>query len=158
MNKSLISALLALYSLLLLAPVTAQEAQPTSTSQDCATTVLDARNTLEQGRDVTVGDIRIANISTFYANYPEGRPMSYRFKLRGSAVEDIMRSPQLMTMLSKDIIEHCDTVGKVSFNPDQTDWEESYGLLGQGIVGEFRCVEPGSRSGSSLAWGYNICP
>jgi|GEM_PF-2205521 len=66
-------------------------------------------------------------------------------------------SPQLMTMISKDVIEHCETVSKVSFNLDQTDWEDTYGLLGQGRVGEFRCVEPGRGSGASLAWGYNTC-
>jgi len=157
MNKSIISGLLALQSMLFLTPVTAQELQPVQTVRDCATTLLDARNTLEQGRDVTVGEIRSFDVSSSYPDYPAGRPMSYRFRIGGSAAKDIMMSPQLMTMISKDVIEHCDTVSKVSFNLDQTDWEDTYGLLGQGRVGEFRCVEPGRGSGASLAWGYNTC-
>jgi hypothetical protein len=157
MKKFIISGLLAFHSLLLLAPVTAQETQPTQTVQDCATTLIEVRDSLEQGRDVSVLEIRRSDVSTNYADYPAGRPISYRFKLSGSAAADIMNSSRLMTTLSQEIIESCDTVSKVTFGVDQTDWESTYGLLGQGRVEGFRCVEAGRGQSSSLAWGYKFC-
>jgi len=143
--------------MLLVVPVTAQEAQPVQKVRDCATTVLEARNTLEEGRDVNISEIRSSSVSNSYSDYPEGRPMSYRFKLGGSAAADIMYSPQLMTMLSQSIIGSCGTVSNVTFAVDQTDWERTYGLVGQGRVEEFRCIEAGRGSSSSLAWGYKFC-
>jgi hypothetical protein len=157
MRKSIILGLLAFHSLLLLAPVTAQETPPVQTVQDCATTLVEVRDTLEQGRDVSVQEIHRSDVSNSYADYPAGRPISYRFKLSGSAAADIMNSSRLMTTLSQEIIESCDTVSEVTFGIDHSDWVSTYGLLGQGRVEEFRCVEVGRGHRFSLAWGYQFC-
>ena len=125
-------------------------------NKDCSTTLIEVRDELEKGRDLNVILVQSRDMSQGSEEYPTGRPMSYEFKLDGSATSNVMNSSQMLSALSTRVINGCDSVSKVTFGVNRTDWYSIYGYMGEGRVGAFRCVEP-DRSRRTLAWGYTVC-
>lgn len=127
-------------------------------NQDCSATVVAVRNELERGRALEVVLVESRDISQSFQDYPTGRPLSYHFRIEGSAVSDVMNSPQFLQALSTRVINSCTSVGSVDFGVNRTGWGETYGYMGEGRVEAFRCVMPDRRlSNRVLAWGYHFC-
>jgi hypothetical protein len=156
MRSFFLTALVTLGNLTsLIAP--AAQAQ-TATLQDCSATVIAVRNELERGRDLEVVLVETRDLTQSYADYPVGRPLSYYFRIDGTAADDVMLSPRFLTTLSTQIINRCPSAGSVDFGVNRTDWSKTYGYMGEGRVEAFRCVEPDRNRGDrQLAWGYDIC-
>jgi hypothetical protein len=159
MRKTLISLVLCLkiFGLSDISVAAQEEVSSPSTTLDCSTTVLDVRDELEQGRDLRVVAIQVIDKSNIYPDHPRGRSLGYQFDMLGDAVDDVMNSNQLLTKLSTEIINACDTVGTVTFGLRYSDWGQTYGFMGNGKVEEFRCAEVAGRSGTRWAWGYEVC-
>jgi hypothetical protein len=130
----------------------------TSDEAICASALEDARNRIEENREIRVG-INALDMSTWDSsgNYPPGRPMDYSFNLDGRAMYDIMNSPQFLNSISTDIINNCTSASAVSFVGGQSDWIITFGLFDEGQVEQFRCVSPRENDSGELPWGYMYC-
>ncbi len=127
-------------------------------NQDCSATVVAVRNELEEGRALEVVLVESRDISQSFQDHPTGRPLSYHFRIEGSAVGDVMNSPQFLQALSTRVINSCTSAGSVNFGVNHSGWSETYGYMGEGRVEAFRCVEPDrNQLNRILAWGYHFC-
>ena len=136
-------------SLVLNIPVQAQEAE---TATDCTATITDIQNIIEEGRAVTV-NTRINDISDKLTGYPTTRPYRYIFLLDGQASESIMHSFEFQKIIAKRIIANCSNIGMVTFAVSGTDYVLSNGLMSDGTIKSFDCVEKITK----LNWGEEIC-
>lgn len=133
-------------------PVVAQESHQSEGVRQCQSALLAAANRIVAGRN-----LQIVRASLYDVSAPPDLPqvsMGVAFRLAGRDAENMMFSPQLLTSISRDIITGCAGIGVVTFNVDQTDWSQEYGLV-NGRVQAFQCVDPGPEV---LEWGTTACP
>lgn len=131
------------------------QAQEVKSEKDCAGTIVNAQSAIEKGRNVQVV-IRSNDISEDYPDHPDNRPYGYNFSMQGAATNTIMSSPKFMEIIATRIIRNCDSVGLVSFGFDNSDNFETLGLIKDGTVKYFKCLDPGHNV--KINWGYIICP
>lgn len=123
--------------------------------QSCQSTVRTVENRLEEVGDLQV---EIHNGEVGYPDRPTDRPEGYVFAMTGSALESVMRSPVLLTELSANIIQSCDSVGMVTFGLANSGYVITFGLFPNGEVEPFRCVDrPDRRNIPRLRWGTYDC-
>lgn len=146
------AGLLSLDILLVLGtPIQAQEAE---TAKGCTAIITDIQNIIEKGREVTVST-RINDISDKLTGYPATRPYRYLFLLSGQASESIMHSFKFQEIIAKRIIANCNNVGMVTFAVSGTDYVLSNGLMPDGTVKSFDCID--YQKVTHLSWGQEIC-
>jgi hypothetical protein len=131
------------------------EGSKAKSENDCAGTIVNAQSVIETGRDVQVV-IRSQDISKSYPDFPKNRPYAYIFSMQGSATHSIMSSPKFMDIIATRIIKNCKSVSLVSFAYDNSDNFETLGLMKDGTVKYFECLDPGQNA--KISWGYIICP
>jgi hypothetical protein len=134
----------------------AVEAQPRKNSVECNAVLQRSKKQIQKNRKVKVVGTVTFDISQEYKNYPNNRPLSYRFFLAGSATHSILNSDQFLTMISQQIINKCPSISIVGFNESQTDYVISYGLLKNNIIGLFKCID-WEVAPKKLDWGYVGC-
>ena len=120
----------------------------------CETALLDAVNTIEDGRAVQVVDITSVDLSTRYSDYPINSPLGVVIQMEGQATADVLSSDQFMTSVSTGIIQQCEPVSLVDFDMNETDWTVVYGLV-DGTIVQFECLTPGP--GPDAKWGQEFC-
>lgn len=91
-----------------------------------------------------------------YNSYPNGRYMSYSFWIIGPGLSNLISSPRLLSSLSADIISNCNNVGIVSFGLYQSENGVTYGLMKNGAVQKFKCLDA-DRNRQTDPWGYVSC-
>ena len=121
--------------------------------KSCEVAIVDARERLEKGRDITVMT-DIVDRSEAYSDSPDGRPLIVDIVVDGSAADSVMNSPVLQKALTSEIIKSCDSVGAVTFARYQSGWTSTIGLMAGGNIQQFECVEPGQDDPS---WGQEYC-
>lgn len=126
-----------------------------SSAAQCNRAVLRAKNRLEQVKNVQVDRMRRYSLREIYSDAPADRPFSYGFGIRGNGADAVMNSPKFLTALTREIVSGCSDVSAVSFNVSESDWMVRYGLLKNGNVGEFTCLDP--EPGLRPKWGTLIC-
>lgn len=98
-----------------------------------------------------------------YADHPLGKPYEYIFSMRGSAIDSIFKSPQMLRQLTTQIINACDSISAVTYGRWGSGEAYSVGLLHNGQIDLFTCAEelgiyPGRRQGNRrLRWGVQFC-
>lgn len=153
MHKLIVTGLIAVDALLFVAlPLQAKEVKG---KIDCTATIAAAQNHLEAGRNVEV-TIRSSDISESYPDHPKSRSFNYKFLLSKEASESIMNSSNLIKSIANKIINNCRSVGSVTFGINQTGWSQSIGLMPDGKVKFFECLEP-NESSKELSWGQEYC-
>jgi hypothetical protein len=156
MHKLIVSGLVSLETFLLVAVPVKVQAQDVATADNpCFAALQAVENTVEQGRDVAVTNIQIQEMSQSYADYPSERPKGLMFAMRGSDVAHVMNSPQLLTDLTTDVVNHCGAVSSMTFAGEHSDWAITYGLI-DGQIQQFSCLEA-VRGGRSTRWGEHYC-
>jgi len=133
----------------------AQASPAQAQSGSCKTTLLAVRSRLAQIKNVTVTHVDQFDRSKLYSDFPVGRPMSYNFRLKGRGAEAVMQSPKFLAGLSQRLITDCASVGAAQYGVDETDWYLTFGLMPNGQIKAFECVEPAPEL--KLKWGYQIC-
>jgi hypothetical protein len=123
MPKHLINAFAVITagSLGLSAIILPPQARSKETGQPCEITLSNAKNRIEQGRDITV-IIDIKDSSEEYPDHPDGRPTIIWFEVEGIAAESVMESPVFQRAIASEIINSCNSVGAVSFGVSHTGW------------------------------------
>jgi len=158
MQKRLIDALviIAAGSLGLSAFILTPQARSQETKQSCEVVMLNAKKQIEQGRDITV----ITNIkdgSERYPDHPDDRPAIIWLEVDGSAADSVMESPVFQKAIASEIINSCNSVGAVTFGRYQTGWIYTIGLMRDGTIQKFECVDDDPERGSP-SWGQEWCP
>jgi hypothetical protein len=102
-----------------------------------------------------------------YKSYPEGRRLEYVMGIGGSGAVDVLRSPVFLRSIADDIISQCRDIGLFSIGLDRSEISRSYGIMYDGSVKEFQCIEdafdPRTRTyryNQPLSWGifYSYSP
>lgn len=122
--------------------------------QECLATIAAAKQKLQGSRNVNM-IIRSGNLSQSWQDHPRNRPLEYLFLFRGSAAESIMKSGRLQQTLANQIIKDCSNVSMVKFGLQNSGWVNSFGLMPNGKVQVFECLEP--EIGIKPKWGQIFC-
>jgi hypothetical protein len=89
---------------------------------------------------------------------PLNRPLMYSIILDGYGGEKIMYSPKMMQNISTELIYRCQSVAAVLFGMKDSDWTQMFGLMNNGKVQAFECVDlPREKYNRELAWGTQVC-
>lgn len=157
MNKGFINELaiiaagcLSLSTLLLPPPARSQE-----TTQPCEVGILNAKKRIQQGRDIFV-ITGIEDGTKRYPDHPNGRPIIILLEVDGNAAEEVMASPVFQKAIASEIIKSCNSVGAVTFIRYQTHWVSTVGLMKDGSIQYFECIEYDPEGGSP-SWGQERC-
>ncbi|MFS0518508.1 hypothetical protein ACEYW6_27965 [Nostoc sp. UIC 10607] len=153
MYKLIATGLIALDILLFLTPTV--QAQKVAVKEDCTATINAAQSRIAEGRNVEVS-IRSQDISESYPDHPESRPYNYLFLMEGAATDSIMNSPQFMKLIANNVINNCGSVSSVTFALNQSGWNYSIGLLSNGKIDFFDCIEHEDYN-VKLNWGQQYC-
>ena len=122
----------------------------------CNEAITNVISKLETGRDLKVTHQNISK--HYYTDYPLGRPESISLGMTGGATTSVLSSRILMTNLATEIVQSCSSFGIVRFGRRGTDHVVTFGLLANGRVELFVCIdEEVARRGYKLRWGENIC-
>ncbi len=132
------------------------QARSQETKQSCEIAILNAKNRIEQGRDMTV-TMDMEDGSEEYPDHPDGRPTIIWLEVDGSAADSVMASPVFQRAIASEIINSCNSVGAVSFNRYQTGWINIIGLMRDGSIQHFECVDHDPERGSPYPWGQDPC-
>ncbi|NET62721.1 MAG: hypothetical protein F6K47_43525 [Symploca sp. SIO2E6] len=127
-----------------------------ATSSSCQVALQAVRAKLKELPNLEIASFAKRDISKAYSDYPKERPDRYSIDMRGNQVVNLLNSPQLMTTLATQIIDNCKTVSSVSFGLANTDYGVLLGLMPNGTVQKFECLEPGQARGE-LVWGRTYC-
>lgn len=133
-----------------------QEKMTPISYSNCQTALIAARDRMK-GSDRYINRTVTDDISKTRSDYPKGRFQSYGFSLGGSRAVDLMNSPKLLTDITQNIIQKCTTVSMVEFGLDATDFNRVYGILSNGSIGEFKCIDHDERNTQKLPWGVSVC-
>lgn len=154
--RQLMAGFLSLTALLgLTPPLQAQEMVSPPVTPSCTATLTNAQKRLESGRQLKVG-VTSNDVTQSYADHPSNRPFEYTFVLRGPANRAVMHSPKFIATIATDVIQACETVSLVTFVVADTDHMYLLGLMPNGQVEAFDCLEP-TRIGKRPAWGQVVC-
>jgi len=123
--------------------------------KSCETAIADGRGRIEKGRSA-VATTNIANYSEVYPNHPSGRPLFVTILLEGTAVESVMSSPVFQKAIASEIIKSCGSVGAVMFGARETDWSITFGIMSDGTIKGFECIDF-NPDGNEPLWGQQIC-
>lgn len=68
----------------------------------------------------------------------------------------MMGSPVFQRAIASEIINSCNSVGAVTFGRYQTGWVSTVGLMRDGTIQNFECIEHAPDKGSP-SWGQEWC-
>ncbi len=125
-----------------------------STEQQCLSTIADAQQRLQGTLNVDI-ITKIDDQSKYRSDHPKGRPMSYTFGFKGLGAKTIMNSSRLQESVANQIITGCTSLSVVTFGYWNSGWFQTYGLMPNGNIKPFECIEPGI--GNKPKWGQVIC-
>ena len=135
--------------------VLAPQAKSQEIEKVCQSAIRDAKQCVERRRSITVMTETVDR-SQLYPNHPDGRPLIVEITLDGNAADSVMNSPVFQKAITSEIINSCGSVGGVSFGRRKTDWYLTFGLMPNGTIQSFECVDPNPEI-NGLTWGQQIC-
>lgn len=131
------------------------QARSQETTQSCEIALSDAKHRIEQGRDITA-IATVTDGSERYPDHPDNRPKIIWLEVDGSAADSVMESLVFQKAIASQIIKSCNSVGAVTFIRYQTGWSSTVGLMRDGSIQNFECIEHDPEKGSP-SWGQNWC-
>ena len=154
-NNRLLTISTAMFSSLTMALTINVQPSSSSPSYLCQDAIQSVRSQIQTGRNLEVLPTIKRNVSTGYTDAPTGRPDEYVIPLRGAESLNILSSPQMMTTLARQIISQCANVSLVTFGIANSGNIVSLGLMPDGGILIFNCIEPGR--GLRPRWGQIVC-
>ena len=141
---------------------------PVQAESSCSSALEAVQKTLQ--KKTTVG-ITPWDLSDTYSDHPKGRKNGYVIQLvvaedtivtpterilskEWHRAAEVMKSTKLQASLATRIIQSCPRIGAVKFllgRPRSSNWENTFGLMGNGKVQPFTCREDGQN------WGEKFC-
>jgi hypothetical protein len=124
--------------------------------QTCEAAIGNGRERITAGRSITIVRTSIVDGSQDYSDHPDDRPQIVQFRLDGKAADSVMESPVFQKAIALKIINSCGSVGAVIFERDRTDWSTTFGLMPNGTIKQFECVDPDPER-NKISWGQQVC-
>lgn len=134
-----------------------QPAHAGDASLSCQATLRSVQAKLKRQPNLNVISINQRDLFQSHPNYPQGRPKEYVIALGGSQASNFLKSRQLMTTLATQIIRNCETVSLVTFGTANSGDVVNLGLMPNGSIQIFECLEPGRDSPDRRVWGKVFC-
>jgi hypothetical protein len=131
------------------------QAKSQETRKSCETAIANGTGRIEQGRDITL-TTDIADRSEIYSNPPSDRHLFVTIVVDGEAANSVMLSPVFQKAIASEIIKSCDSIGAVTFGRQATDWSATFGIMSDGTIKDFECVDPDPEV-NRIPWGQQIC-
>jgi hypothetical protein len=134
-------------------------ASPSLPAKECDQAITAAKSRLQKVDQIKLVGLIKSNISqpedkSFLLN----RSQDISFQLSGPGGTNVMNSKKIMKAISNELIAHCQSVASVSFGIARTDWSQTYGIMKNGTVQLFKCVDASRDTVNiKLAWGTRIC-
>jgi hypothetical protein len=127
--------------------------------KECDRAVAAAKSKLQKINKLQFLAVRQLNLSqSSGSDRPPNRPLMYSIILDGYGGESIMYSPKMMQNISTELIYRCQSVAAVLFGMKDSDWTQMFGLMNNGKVQAFECVDlPKEKYNRELAWGTQVC-
>ena len=125
-----------------------------ASDMQCQAALNEATNTVEEVPSVQMSTMDIRSLAEEYSDFPAERAHGVYIGIEGQAAINVLNSPQLLTSISSQLIEECDSVSMIKFAIHQTDWNVVFGLV-DGSVLSFECIEP--SLGRIRQWGTTVC-
>jgi hypothetical protein len=159
-NKLPVSSLVLSVALFVIATARPIAAQPQfDESQSCRMGIAAAKFRLGKVKTLKIARFETSNLAQRYPDHPKNASMQVLIAIRGTAAENVMNSPKLLTAVSQMITDRCKSVGLVSIYVFETDYGREFGVMDNHRIAEFQCLpedaDP-SRPQPSR-WGYRIC-
>jgi hypothetical protein len=131
------------------------QAKSEETTKSCETAIADSRSRIQEGKDIAV-TTDIADYSEVYPNHPKGRSLFVKIIVDGNAADSVMSSPVFQKAIASEIIKSCGSVGAVTFGRQATDWTITFGIMPDGTIKGFECIDP-APDADKPRWGQQIC-
>jgi hypothetical protein len=131
------------------------QAKSEQVRKSCETAIADGKSRIDRGRDIIV-TTDIADHSEIYPNHPNGRPLFVTISVDGNAADSVMSSPVFQKAITSEIIKSCNSVGAVTFGRQQTDWSITFGMMSDGAIESFECIDF-DPEGNRPLWGQQVC-
>jgi len=138
---------------------------PTQDASDkCMDAVASSERAIEKIKDIQLSVLLLkdngSSIESLPADHlpdpdaPKDRPYSYEFRMGGTPAITVMESPEFRKIIATRIIKNCLSVAIVTFSVDHTDYQITYGLMKDGMIKQFKCVD---INVTKPRWGYISC-
>lgn len=131
-------------------------AESERTEDSCKVAMNRAKDLITRGRDIRIVSFENVDAPSRYPDHPIGRPLIVQIILEGKAAGSVMFSPVLQKTVASEIIRSCSSVSAIDFGKYQTGWSSMTGLMPDGTIQGFQCLEP-SRYGPKPSWGQQTC-
>lgn len=131
------------------------QAKSQQTRKSCETAIANGTGRIQKGRDITV-TTDIADRSEIYSNPPSGRNLFVTIVVDGNAADSVMSSLVFQKAIASEIIKSCGSVGAVTFGRQATDWSITFGIMSDGTIKGFECIDPDSWK-NKILWGQQVC-
>ena len=114
----------------------------------------------------TIPNVKVTANSRFDGRivpYPDAKASlnrRYLFAIKGSGVENVWKSPDLMIGITQEIINGCVGTAMVTFARDSTGQFVDVGLFPNGKIKPFTCApdfDHRNRTSPPLTWGQQRC-
>jgi hypothetical protein len=112
-------------------------ASPSNIKQQCLSAITEAKNKLENGRQLKITSFYINDVGS--SDHPQNRPHALSFSMQGASVGSVLTSPVFMNSIAEKVINNCNSVSMVAFALTDTDWAEAFGLMPNQKVEPFKC-------------------
>jgi hypothetical protein len=132
----------------------------TTPPNSCSGAIQAGKKRLENIRNIQSVSVKQYDIASRYPDHPIGRSQRYIYSMKGPAVDSVMGSPKLMASIAQSIIKKCETVGSVTFALASSGWGISAGILSDGRIEVFKCLEhpdPRLEIKREIPWGEEYC-
>ncbi|WP_199350164.1 hypothetical protein [Nostoc flagelliforme] len=122
----------------------------------CEDVVVNSIKDLQDSRNLQIS-IELKSAKDTYGTTPKNRPFYYFVSMSGNAVNSIFNSPQLLTTVSRRIINKCPSISAVAFGRSNSGEVYTIGIFPNQEVDFFQCVEHSPSNFNNLRWGQEYC-
>jgi hypothetical protein len=122
------------------------------TEDSCKVAMNTAKERITRGRDLRI--VSFGNVDA-PPDHPNGRPLISRIVLEGKAANSVMSSPNFQKTVASEIIRSCGSVSAVDFAMYRSGWSSMTGLMPDGTIQPFQCLEPSREL--KVSWGQQVC-
>ncbi len=124
-------------------------------SAGCLNALIDAQTYLKEGRAIEVRT-SFANIQG-YPDAPSNRPHRVILAMAGEDSDKVMESEPLRSSISTNLLRNCSSTGMVTIAVANSGYFRDHGVMKDGTITTFQCVENRLEEKEELRWGQQFC-
>ena len=136
-----------------------KQVTPTQKKILCQVAIARAKTTFEKVKMKVILTSQYKQVSSGRNDYPETRPLGFVFRyIPNGNYQNYDKSNAWQKKIASDIISNCESISSVMFGIHKTDEQVEYGLMKNGKVETFECIDPYQfRERITVRWGQRAC-